>query len=55
MAIDDQRARERYDRLRELLLQSSRLIEWLVLFLDAKARESGNVAGLRLNATAAWR
>lgn len=50
MAIDDRRARERYERLRNMLEESRRHIEWMLPFLNAKASQSGDVAGLQINA-----
>lgn len=50
MAITDQRARERYEQLRHMLDQSAHHIDWLLPFLDRKARESGDVYGMQLNA-----
>lgn len=49
MAITDKRARERYDALRALALLSAQHLAWMLPFLDHKARESGDVAGIQNN------
>jgi hypothetical protein len=50
MAINDARARERYERLRQMLEQSAKHIDWLSPFLTTKAAQSGDIAGMQVNA-----